>query len=146
MKGLALEYIIRIVILLVVIFVVINLIKNFAGGTKKWFRGIVCTIFKCPKTKEKFPLRVTKDYFTSSEIANYIVSCLESMSSLPEAEQEDKDCYILVAKKGFQANKGSVLLAIPPELRGRVNIEASFTRDLVIIQFKDIGNRVIVSD
>ncbi len=138
----ALEYIIRIVILLVVISVVIGMILKFSDDISRW----VSNLFKPERTTLDFPKKISSDSFDSGEIAAFIESCYNVMNNLPETEQGDMDCYILVASNNFNANANDVLSRLSSEVSAKTTIITNFNRDLVIIRFIDIGNRIEVTD
>ncbi|RLB75548.1 MAG: hypothetical protein DRH24_19430 [Deltaproteobacteria bacterium] len=139
---LSLEYIVKVLILLVVVAVVIGMIIKFSDRIKYW----VYELFRKDEQTTEFPKRVTQDSFSSGEIATYIESCLLTMSSLPEEEQEDIDCYILTVNQNFIASPDEVIARLSPETAQKTEIQTDFSRDLVIIQYQDIGNKVIVID
>ena len=142
MTQLALDYIVRILILAVVATVIILTIINFSDEIKtainKW-------LFKEEK-KIDFPKTEEKEAFSSGEIAKYIQSCYSAMESLPEIDQKDTICYILLAKRGFSANSREILNLLSEELRNRTEIIANFSKSYVKIEFKDIGDKILVTD
>lgn len=149
MKGdLALEYIFRIVILLVTVAIIIGLIFTFSQQVRDSVNGFLCKFFTCPNQTncpDKMP--ITKNSFSSNEISAYIQSCDSCNSNLPEADQKDTVCYLLIAKTQpyFSADSNSILSALPSVLRSRTSVTANFNNQIVEIQFKDVGNQLIVS-
>lgn len=142
MSQLALDYIVRILILVVAAAIIILAIINFYDDIKI---AISSWIFP-KKEKVEFPKTITKDSFSSGEIANYIVSCYSVMISVPEAEQKDVVCYVLLSRRGFSASSRDILSAIPRDISPNVEINASLNKDYVKIEFKDIKNKVLVTE
>jgi len=139
MALLSLEYIFKILILSVVAAIVILTIMNFYGDIEIFIKG-----FTKSENKTDFPKEVTKDSFNAGEIANYIQTCYLKMSSLPENKQKDIVCYILLARNGFSVNVEEIRRRIPENIN--VTFSASFSRNYLKIEFRDVGNRIIVSD
>jgi len=138
----SLDYIIRIIILLVVVAVVISMILKFSDDIKRW----VSKLFKPETTPIEFPKKISGDTFNSGEIAAFIESCYNIMNNLPETEQGNIDCYILVVSGNFNADANSVLAELSPEVSAVTTVLTNFNRDLIIIRFVDIGNKIEVTD
>lgn len=142
MAQLALDYIVRVLILAVAAAIIILTIINFYDDIK-----IVVNKWLFPKNeKPEFPKTITKDSFSSGEIANYIFSCYSTMISVPETEQKDIVCYVLLARNGFSVSSRDILTLIPSDIKSNVEISASFTKDYVKIEFRDINNKVLVTE
>jgi hypothetical protein len=90
---------------------------------------------------QDFPKQIEKDSFTAGEIAAYAESCYNAITSLPEIEQKDTNCFLLIGRK-FESS--GILEKVSPSLRNNVEIRSDFTRGVVIIGFQDIGNKIIV--
>lgn len=142
MAQLALEYIVRILILTVAAAIIILTIINFSEDVKFLVKSWIFP----KKEKIEFPKTITKDSFSSGEIANYIISCYSAMISIPETEQKDVVCYVLLARRGFSASSSQILESIPRDIRQSVNITASFTKNYVKIEFRDINNKILVTE
>ncbi|MEM7826950.1 MAG: hypothetical protein QXQ40_01860 [Candidatus Aenigmatarchaeota archaeon] len=143
--AMSLEYIVKIIILLVVASVIILLITNFYDEirttVKCWFDPEKCS----PKKLADFPKTITKDTFSSGEIVTYIDSCLSNIQALPEVEQKDIVCYILMATSGFRATRLEVIALLPNNIKDKVEIETDFTKDYVKIEFLDVGDKIKVT-
>ena len=136
------EYIVKILILIVVVAVVIALILKFSDEIKTAIKSL----FK-PKIPEKnFPQLVEKNDFSSGEISVYIEDCYSTMISFPEDEQNDVICYILQPSNGFNIRKEDLISKLPDELKNKVNIKTNFQKDVVKIEYIDIGNTILVRD
>jgi hypothetical protein len=149
MKGqLALDYIFKIVILLVTVAVIIGLIFTFSNDIQNSVHQFLCNFFTCPN-ENACPDRksIEKDTFASSEISAYIQSCDNCYSNIPEADQKDAVCYLLIAKKQpyFNANAGTILNTLPLDLKTRTQITTNFASQIVKIEFKELGNKIVVS-
>jgi len=147
-KGdMALEYIFKILIMLVVVAVIVMLIVQFSNEIRQAVQGFVCKFSNtCGGTSDEFPKNIEQDSFTSGEIATYIDSCLSSNLAKPEGEQKGIVCYTLLAAKApyFDANKDSILSSISPNIRDKVSIDTDFSKHYIKIEFEDISNGIIV--
>lgn len=134
-KGfLALEYVVKLAILLVVAFVVINLIFYFSGETKTWVTDLFF-----PK-EEKVETEIVKPVFpfTNNQVKSYVKSCWDKTG-----EDYDKDvvCYNLKGdfnKVDWQINK------LKP---GGINLKLKGPfpqKGIVMVRFKDIGDKIIL--
>jgi hypothetical protein len=146
MKGeMALEYVFKVLIMLVTVAVIIGLIYTFSSD----IRGAISKVidwFKPDKktTEEK---TIEQDSFTAKEIAVYIESCLSTQEQIDEKDQKDVVCYTLLSKSTppkFTATKSSVVENLPKEIKDKVTITTTFKRSYVVIEFKDLGNEIIV--
>ena len=139
----ALEYIVKLMILLVVITVIITIIIKFKDDIKTFineFFGKNVNILDFPKI-------IDKNTFNPGEVSTYIEDCYYTMVSLPENEQKDIVCYVLISETsfspGFQTNLRD---ALSDDIEGIVDIQTVFDRDVVKIQYVDVGNRILVLD
>jgi len=143
MKGmLALDVIGKWVIVLVVIAVVIELFLTFSGQFSNPFEEYF-------KTKEDlgFPKIVKQSEFSAGEISTYIESCYDTMTNLPDNEQKDIECYILDADNTFNlfVTEEDILNDLKPDIRDKVEIKTNFDKNLIIIRFKDVGDKIIIT-
>jgi len=142
-KGqMSIEYIIKIMILLVVVAVVISLIVKFKGE----IQVMVKNLFGPKENNHKFPQIIEKNSFSSGEVSAYIENCYFSMKSLPEDEQEDIICYLLQSNNGFSITSAMLRNKLSSELEDKVEITTEFQKDIIKIQYQDIGNKILVSD
>jgi hypothetical protein len=140
-KGqMALETIFKVLILLVAVAVIIGLIISFSDQVRNIVKEFINKYFGKNPTQE-FPKQIEKDSFASGEIASYIESCYTSMTSIPEGDQKDTNCFLLIGKS-FESS--DILEKVSPSIRNNVEIKADFTRGILIIQFQDVGNKIIV--
>jgi len=145
-KGqMSLEYIVKIMILLVVVAVVIGLTIKF----KNDIQLLIKNIFGRDEAKHNFPEIKGKNSFSPGEISVYIESCYSTMASLPEDEQSDIVCYLLDSldsKTGFSLTRQEIMNSVSSDLKDKVEITASFGRDIIKVEYQDIGNKILVSD
>lgn len=146
----SLEYITKLIILLVVVVVSVGLIMSFSSQIKY---QVSCFFFgdcgeKNKVTSGNFPITIKEKEFTISQVANYIESCYDTFSSLPEEEQEDKDCYVLIADYPFRnmINKKDLLNYLDERIREHVEFKATLNKEVLTISFEDLGNKVVISD
>lgn len=140
-KGqMALETIFKVLILLVAVAVIIGLIMTFSDEVRNIVKEFIGKFFGKSPTQE-FPKQVEKDSFSAGEIASYIESCYTTMTSVSETEQKDTNCFLLIGKN-FESS--GILEKVSPSIRGNVEISADFTRGILIIEFIDVGNKIIV--
>jgi len=132
MKGLALETVVRWIILLVVAAVVISLVLFFYNDIKRfvksWLEG------EKPKAEV-----IEASKFSTSQVITYIKACWDKTG---ERFDENIVCYIL---KGDVSGVDTDLLQ--NALRSPAQVETSKfdpTKNVTIIRFEDIGNKVIV--
>lgn len=132
MKGaLALEYVVRLIILLVFTAVMIGIIFYFSDEIK--FQ--VGRLFKeetVVKTQE-----IERDSFSTSQVRNYIKSCW-----LMTGEHYDEDvyCYIL---KGDLTGVDEAALGVEGVT---VEVNADFSKGILMIKFEDIGDKILVEN
>jgi hypothetical protein len=106
----------------------------------------MCDLTHC-KEKKIGVENIEQRGFTAKEIANYIDSCISTQESLPESEQKDTVCYLLISTSvppQYDADEYSVLENLPESLKDKVSITTDFDRSPVIIEYKDLGNKVLV--
>ncbi|MFH0711019.1 MAG: hypothetical protein V1944_00405 [Candidatus Aenigmatarchaeota archaeon] len=149
MKGqMSLEYVFRIIILIVTVIVIIGLILNFSNDIKSAVDEFTCKFFPCSNEKNCPDKKtIEKNSFISQEISTYIQSCDSCYSSIPEGDQKDVVCYLLIGKTSpyFQADKTVILNTLSSGLRNRTEITSSFSSQIVKIEFKELGNKIVVS-
>lgn len=132
MKGLALETVVKWIILLVVAGVVINLIFFFSEDIKRFLEvhmgreGVKAEV-------------IESEEFSTSQLKTFIRACWEKTG---ETFREDVVCYIL---------RGSVSGVDPTALKNALEPPASVdvsnfdpSKKVTLIRFEDVGNRVIV--
>jgi hypothetical protein len=145
MKGdLALDMIVKFLIILVVAGVVIGLFMMFSSDSK----DAVKNMFAPNNTKETgFPKTIQQNSFSSGEVANYIDSCYSKMSAIPATQQKDITCYVLMANSAFSnfVTSSAITGALSADARPRTSFNTTFGRDYLKINFIDIGDRIIVS-
>jgi hypothetical protein len=132
MKGLALETIVKWVILLALAVIVINLILFFSDEIKRFIeRQFGAKEWKTEKIEAK--------EFSPGQLIAYIKACWDRTG---ENFHEDAVCFIL---------KGDVSKVDPNFLKTSItpppNVDVSNfnnTRNVTIIRFEDLGNVVVV--
>jgi hypothetical protein len=139
----ALDVVVKFVIILVVAAIVIGLFIRFSDDAK---RG-VSDMFDDKKLEVDFPQTVEQGHYTPGSIAQFIESCYDTMTEVPEVEQKDIVCYVLMADSQFSGFVSEP--AIRGATRGRVAQNLVFQTDLskthLKIEFKDLGDKIIVS-
>jgi hypothetical protein len=147
--DMSLEYVFKILIMVVVLIVIIMLINQFKDQISMAVQSFICKFSNtCSgSSTDQYPKSVEQDYFTSGEIATYIDDCLSTNLNIPESDQKDIVCYTLLAKNApyFRADKNSILSSVQSNLRDKVTINTDFTRQYVKIEFEDVTNSIIVS-
>lgn len=132
MKGLALETIVRWIILSVVAVVVIGLVIFFSDDIKR----IIGDWFNRKDNKTEI---VEADSFSTSQVVTYIKSC---WGKTGEKFDDDMVCYIL---KGDVNGVDVGLLSGSLDPPAQVNTEGFETdKDTTIIRFVNLGNIVYV--
>jgi hypothetical protein len=157
MKGkgeLALDMIVKFLIVLVVAGLVIGLFLRFSSDSKDAVKDMFTGK---NNTSSGFPKTFQKASFSPGEVAQSIESCYNTMTSLAENSQKDMTCYVLMADSPFSGfvTSGNILGAVDSKIRGRVRITTAFDKDYVKVSFyefiKDtstgnlISNVVVVS-
>ena len=131
MKGLALETVVKWIILIVVTGVVINLLFFFSDEIKRIITGY---------TEEEEPEVeiIESSEFSASQIKTYMKACWDKTGG---SFQEDVVCYIL---------RGSVIDIDPISLES-IDIPATIdltnfnsSKSVTVIRFEDVGNKIIV--
>ncbi|MCK4429189.1 MAG: hypothetical protein KAU95_02345 [Candidatus Aenigmarchaeota archaeon] len=144
MKGeMAMELIVKWIIVLVAVAVVIGIFLNFSSK----FSNPFGEHFESEE-KPDFPKIITQDEFSAGGISTYIESCYLTMTSLHDNEQMDMDCYILNANNTFSSftSETDILDSLPSDIQEHIKIETGFNKQLIIIRFEDIGDKIIISD
>lgn len=130
-KGLAFEYIVKIMILLVVAAVVFNIIFFFSSDIKKAVSEKLFGEKKKMETLEK-----ESGSFSTSQVKNYVKSCWLKTGS---DHRQNEICFILkgnvssVDKNKLKSVKGP----------GEVDVsEFDKSKNITFVKFKDLGNVV----
>jgi len=133
MKGLALESVVKWIILLVVATVIIHLVLFFSDRIKEFIKDYMS---KEPEIKTEV---VEATGFTTSEVMTYVRSCWDKTG---ERFNGNVVCYVL---KGDMSNVDASLLpnaVEPPAVVDVSKFDAS--KNFTIIRFEDVGNRIIL--
>ena len=129
----ALEYVVKILILVAVAAVVMNIILIFSGDIQLQVRE-----FFGPKEKSVETETIEAENFSSSQIRNYIKSCWEKTG---EKYEKDAICYIL------KGNVSSVTQADIQTVEGvnKVNTgKFDNKKTVTIIGFRDLWDEIYV--
>lgn len=146
MKGaLELEYIFRVVIMLVTVAVIVGLVYSFSQDIRSAINKFLSSLFG--KSAPPGSKTINQDTFTAREIATLVESCYSNNMALPENEQKDSVCYVLLAKTQpyFNADKDSILKNVSPNIKNQVEFKTDFNMQYLKIQYQDLGNKIIVS-
>lgn len=144
MKGeMALDYIVKFLIVLVVAGVVIGLFMASSEDA----RNALHNMFFPDVIKLPVETSASQTKFSAGEIANYIESCYSNMERVPEASQKDIVCYVLMANNSFSTftSSAEVSSALSKDIRDKVHFNTDFQRAYLKIEFRELGNEIIVS-
>ena len=140
MAQLALEYIIRLIILVVVALVIISLILTFQQNIVTFWDG-----FANPPTTFPNAVVIERTSFTSTGVANFIEGCWSSN----EGSQEDNECYFLLGDVST-VDPLTVISSINPDIiaPNKVVFDVTSMTDALIISYDnyrgDVGSAAIV--
>jgi hypothetical protein len=128
LKGLALDYVIKLIILLAVALVVISLVIYFANNVKSFLKSK-----QQPKVK---PQIINASSFITSQVKAYMEACW----SKGEEIKEDTLCYIL---KGdlTQIDKDNL-----KKVDFRTSVDFDETKRILIIRYERLGRKVVVEN
>jgi hypothetical protein len=140
MKGeMALDMVVKFLIVLVVVGVVIGLFIKFSGDSK----DAVKDMFSGKNdTSSGFPKTFQQSAFSSGQVANYIETCYDNMVEAPDASRKEVTiCYVLMADSPFKnaVTSSSVLGAVDSKIRGRVMINSTFDKDYIRVSFYEFA-------
>ncbi len=131
MAELALEYIVKIIILIVAAIVIISLILTFQQDIMRWWGGITGPDSKNPPKAEV----IERDSFTDREVASFIAACW----SEHQGSTEDAECYFLLGKTAGSF-AGVTQTGITNSLSQNI-----ITSDKVVFEFTTIGNALAIT-
>lgn len=139
----ALDMVVKFMIILVVAGIVIGLFLIFSEDAKK----AVENLFGGEKKPGLEVKTLNQNSFSSGQVAQYIESCYDAMSEIPEADQEDKVCYVLMAQSSFNSfvSQSDIFSSLPKELKSRVKFNTNFNLSYLKIEFKELGDEIVVS-
>ncbi|MGC9310438.1 MAG: hypothetical protein ACP5E4_01805 [Candidatus Aenigmatarchaeota archaeon] len=143
-KGqLALDMVVKFVIVLIVAAIVIAMFVSFKDNAKKG----VSEMFGDKVAKSEFPKTFEQTSFSAGEIANYIESCHDAMTEIPEVEQEDGVCYVLMANTAFSSfvDASTIQGALDPKIRQKVSFRSDLKKTHLKIEFIELNDIVAVS-
>jgi len=142
--AMELEYIFKILIMLIVVSVIIGLILTFRDQIVGLIKSYLISFTGRNQTPE-FPKLIDKENgtFLSGEVGSYVQSCYSSITSLSVSQRTTTNCYIL--RGNFNVNTNDILQSITDSsLRNKVNITADFTKGAVVIQYLDPQGIILV--
>jgi len=131
MKGLALDYVIKLIILLAVALVVINLVLYFSGQIKQFIRK------RTSNTTVNTEI-INATSFSTGQLATYARACWDKTG---ENYKEDAICYILRGNmKSVDVEKLKKLVNFP--------LEVNFKQDknIVVIRYSYIGHKIVMEN
>ena len=140
MKGLALEYVFRMMILLVTVVVIVSLIVKFSNDIQGVVKGFVCKFFPCEKKECKTEVK-SLQVISSRDIINHARGCLAKNMGIPPIEQKSCICYILTADSW---NTRDLQSTIPEDLAGKLKINTDFSKPVVVVEYVDPGGFITV--
>lgn len=133
MKGLALEAVVKLIILIVVALVVIGLMIYFSDDIKKFVENL----FK--EEPEPQAEIVESSKFSTAQIRTYMRACWDKTG---EKFRKDVICYIL---KGDVSEVDTDLLSTAVEAPAQVDLSKfNPLKNVTIIRFQDLGNKIIL--
>jgi len=136
--SMEMEYVMKLIIMLVVVAAVIGLIWTFYGGTQSWWCKMMGTCGGPPPVGDTEVIKQAT--FTATDVAKYVDSCWMRTG---DKRSGDFVCYVLQGR--FNASPEAVaplLHAFPKE---KLLVETDFRGDAAVITFIDIGNKMKVS-
>ena len=140
----ALDYVFKIIIMMVVVAVVIGLILTFKNQITTTIAKFLSNLWG-GNTGNQFPQLIDKGSgtFSSGEVATYIQSCYSVVSSTEVAERKTTDCYIL--KGNFNVDKNSIISSVTdPTLRSKIIFTADFTKGVAVVEYEDPEDVIFV--
>jgi hypothetical protein len=143
--AMELEYIFKILIMLIVVAVIIGLILTFRDQIVALTKSYLQYFGGGNNQTPQFPKLIDKGTgtFLSGEVGSYVQSCYTAINSLSVDQRVTTNCYIL--RGNFNANQDDILKSITDSsLRDKVNITADFAKGAVIIQYLDPQGIVLV--
>lgn len=145
MKGdMALDMVVKFLIVLVVAGLVIGLFLKFSSDSKDAVKGM----FQPNSTKEiGFPKTFQREAFSAGEVANYIESCYNTMNQIPAAQQKDTTCYVLMANNPFSnsVKSSDILNMVDSKIKSKVKISTDFSKDYIKVSYVELTETVVVS-
>lgn len=144
MRGsMALDMIVKFVIILVVAALVIGLFIQFQGDAKD-------SIVKLFKGEEKIDTNVktvNQASFSAGQVAQYIESCYDKMIEVPEVDQKDTVCFVLMAQSNFNtfASQNDIVNSLPQELKSRTTFNTNLGLSYLKIEFRELGDKIVIS-
>jgi len=127
---LSLEYIVKMIIILVVIMVTITLIIKFKSN----IQVAVKNLFGKDQEQLNFPQIIEKKSFSLGEISAYIESCYSTMTSLPEDEQKNIICYLLESEDGFSITKEDLENIISNDIKDSKWYDQDYDEWVILLQ------------
>lgn len=136
--SLAMEYIIRLMIMLVVLIVVIALIYTFYGDIGNWWCKTIGSCDVGPDQGKTIVLR--QALFTGRDVAKYVDSCW-----LMTGKEYSGNfvCYVLQGE--FEVLPDEVQYHLRSFPKDRLTVETDFRGDSAVITFIDLGNNITIS-
>ncbi|MBN2094664.1 MAG: hypothetical protein JW727_01320 [Candidatus Aenigmarchaeota archaeon] len=146
MKGeLALDMVVKFLIILVVAAIVIGLFMRFSGDSKNAVKDLFGPDKK--KLQTDFPKTYEQSTFSPGGIAQYIESCYDALTEVEEVEQKDTVCYVLLADSDFSGftSVDAIRSAVSAKIRQDLHFKTDLTQTHLKIEFKELGDEIIVS-
>lgn len=143
--AMELEYIFKILIMLIVVAVIIGLILTFRDQIVAIIKTYIPSLTGGGNQTPQFPKLIDKGTgtFLSGEVASYIQSCYSAITALPIDQITTTNCYIL--RGNFNVNANDILQSVTDSsLRTKVNITADFTQNAVVITYQDPQGIILV--
>ena len=141
MAELALEYIVKITILIVAAVVIIGLILTFSQDIHQWWTDFMGSEQKSPPEA----IVIEKSSFTAKEVANFIEGCWSSN----EGSQQDNECYFLLG--GFSGvDENSIVSAVNANIidPGKIIFDFDTVTNALVITYdnyrSEAGSEAIV--
>jgi len=132
------EYVVKLIIMLVVVAAVIGLVWTFYGGTQTWWCKFIGTCTGPPLAGNTEIIKQAT--FTATDVGKYVDSCWMRTG---EEHSGDFVCYVLQGR--FDATPDAVQSSLRSFPKERLLIESDFRGDAAVITFIDIGNKMKVS-
>ncbi len=135
--AMEIEYVMKLIIMLVVVASVIALVLLFSGSASTWWCGLIGT---CGGQNGGKTEVVKQAVFTASDVAKYTDSCW--LRTGPE-HSGDFVCYVLQGR--FEAKPDSIAPLLRSLPAAKLTVQNDLRGDSAVIQFTDLGDKVTIS-
>ncbi|MFH1294540.1 MAG: hypothetical protein ABIH90_01190 [Candidatus Aenigmatarchaeota archaeon] len=136
--AMELEYVMKLIIMLVVVAAVIALIWTFYGSIQVWWCKFMGTCSDDPTSGQTEVIR--QSLFTTTDVAKYSDSCWFGTG---KDYSGDLICYVLQGR--FEVVPDEIASQLKAFPKDKLVVETDFRGDSAIIKFIDLGNQIEIS-